>query len=202
MSVIRFATPIDGADLATIYAPAVIERATSFELEAPDAAEMGARTKKASWAPWLVYEEDGRVLGYAYGGKHRERAAYQWAVEVSAYVREDQHRRGIGRALYTSLFELLILQGFRSAFAGIVPPNAASFALHQSVGFTPLGVFHRIGYKHGMWHDVAWFERPLGAYDAKPSEPIPLETLRADPAYADRINTALAAGLSLIRMHD
>src|SRR5919198_5435387 len=101
---IRLAQITDGAALAEIYRPAVVERATSFELEAPDVNEMGRRVSAClEKFPWLVGEEDGRVVGYAYAGAHRTRAAYQWSAEVSAYVDERLHRRGIGRALYEAL---------------------------------------------------------------------------------------------------
>jgi len=154
-TVIRIATPADGPALAEIYRPAVVDCPISFELEPPDGEEMARRTMKVlARTPWLVCESDGHVLGYAYGGTHRERAAYQWSVEVSAYVHPDAHRRGIGRALYTSLFAALVVQGYRNAYAGITLPNDASVALHTAVGFTPIGVYRGIGYKQGAWHDV------------------------------------------------
>lgn len=199
MGMIRLATVDDAADLATIYAPAVRDRATSFELEPPDATEMAQRVARSVRTPWLVCEHDGRVIGYAYAGTHRERPAYQWSVEVSAYVHEAYHRCGVGRGLYTSLFALLVLQGFRSAYAGVTLPNPASVALHEAVGFAPLGVFHDIGYKHGRWHDVAWFERALAAHDVEPAAPVPLATLLADTTYTGRLSEALSTGEPLIR---
>lgn len=200
MSAIRFATATDAATLAAIYAPAVRDRATSFELEPPDATEMARRVSLAIRTPWLVCEHAGRVIGYAYASSHRERPAYQWAVEVSAYVHEDQHRQGVGRGLYTSLFALLALQGFRSAYAGVTLPNPASVALHEAVGFTPLGVFHRVGYKHGHWHDVAWFERPLAPYDANPAEPVPITALISETSDTHLLSEALAIGIPQIRV--
>jgi len=105
---IRPAHARDAAALAEIYAPSVLHRPTSFELRAPDAAEMAARLAKVTtmW-PWLVAEEGGEVLGYCYAGAFAEREAYRWSVTVSAYVRDGMHRRGIGRQLYTVLFDLL-----------------------------------------------------------------------------------------------
>jgi len=200
MPVIRFATPDDAADIAAIYAPAVADRATSFELEPPDAAEMARRVARAVRTPWLVCEHDGRVVGYAYAGAHRERPAYQWSVEVSAYVHEDQQRRGVGRGLYVSLFAVLALQEFRSAYAGVTIPNPASIALHEAVGFTPLGVFHRVGYKQGRWHDVAWFERVLSDHDANPAMPIPIVAVLTDPQRSVEVTAALDAGLPLLRL--
>src|SRR5687767_6604112 len=145
---IRLARPQDGSELAEIYRPAVADCATSFELDPPDGAEMARRVAKCmERTPWLVCERGGRVAGYAYGGSHRDRAAYQWSVEVSAYVHHDFHKRGIGRALYTALFAALAAQRYRNAYAGITLPNDASVALHAAVGFTPIGVYRAIGYK-------------------------------------------------------
>lgn len=190
--VIRLAVPADGAALAGIYRPAVADNATSFELYPPDGAEMARRAAKClERTPWLVYERDGRVLGYAYAGTHRERAAYQWSVEVSAYVHHDFHKQGIARALYASLFAALAVQGFRNAYAGVTLPNEASVKLHTAIGFTPVGVYCGIGHKFGAWHDVAWFERALGPRDASPAPPRALGECRDEPAFA----AALEAGM-------
>ena len=193
---IRLAHAGDGPALAEIYRPAVADNSTSFELEPPDGAEMARRAAKCmERTPWLVCERDGRVVGYAYGGMHRERAAYQWSVEVSAYVHPDFHRQGIGRALYASLFAALAVQGYRNAYAGITLPNDASVALHKSVGFTPVGVYRRIGYKLGAWHDVLWLERELAPRVIDPPLPRPLAECRNDPAFV----SALESGISLLR---
>ena len=166
---IRLATPADGARLAEIYAPAVVGNGISFELEPPDGAEMARRVGYVTTrTPWLVCEHRGTVAGYAYAGRFRDRAAYDWSVEVSAYVDPRLQRRGIGRRLYLALFEDLARRGYCSAYAGIALPNEASIALHRSVGFTPCGVFHKVGRKFGRWHDVAWFERALREEPAEP----------------------------------
>ena len=195
-TVIRLAAVTDGAALAEIYRPAVADCATSFELEPPDGAEMAQRVAKCmERSPWLVCERDGRVIGYAYGGMHRERAAYQWSVEVSAYVRHDFHKQGIGRALYESLFAALAVQGYRNAYAGITLPNDASVALHTAVGFTPIGVYRGIGYKMGAWHDVGWYERELAPRVLNPPPPRVLAECSNDPAFL----AALESGLSYLR---
>ncbi|CAN5691471.1 GNAT family N-acetyltransferase [soil metagenome] len=192
-SLIRLAEVRDGPELAEIYRPAVTDNSTSFEVDPPDEDEIARRAAKCmERTPWLVYERDGRVLGYAYAGTHRERAAYQWSVEVSAYVHHDAHRQGIGRALYGSLFAALVVQGFRNAYAGVTLPNAASVALHLSLGFTPVGVYRGIGYKFGAWHDVGWFERALAPRIVDPPLPRPLSECRGDPAFS----AALRAGPS------
>src|SRR6267142_3107970 len=124
---IRLAHSGDGAPVAAIYAPHVTGASTSFEYAPPDAAEMAARIASTlAHAPYLVLESGGEVLGFAYASKHRERAAYQWSVDVSVYILERARRQGVGRALYTSLFALLRLQGFYTAHAGISLPNPAS----------------------------------------------------------------------------
>jgi len=175
---IRLATSNDSPALARIYRPAVVERPTSFELEPPDAAEMARRVEKiARHLPWLVYERDGSVIGYAYASQHRERAAYQWSVDVSAYVSAEVHRGGIGRALYTALFEILVTQGFRNAYAGITLPNSASEGFHHAMGFTDVGVYHHVGYKLGRWHDVLWLERALQPVVDNPPLPVPLASV-------------------------
>ncbi len=159
---IRTATEADAEALLAIYRPFVEATAVSFEMQTPSVAEFAARIAKAlaGWQ-WLVAERDGRCIGYAYGSSHRERAAYRWSVEVSAYVDPGHQRQGAGRALYTRLFGDLIQKGFCNAYAGVTLPNEGSVALHRSVGFEPIGVFRSVGRKFGKWHDVAWFQRPL-----------------------------------------
>jgi phosphinothricin acetyltransferase len=160
--VIRSATEADAPALLAVYAPYVEHTAISFETEVPSPAEFAARIAKAAtgWA-WLVAEADGECLGYAYGCRHRERAAYRWSVETSAYVAQMYHRQGVARALYTELLTQLTRLGYCNAYAGVTLPNEASLALHRTLGFEPVGVFRRIGYKFGVWHDVAWFQRAL-----------------------------------------
>jgi phosphinothricin acetyltransferase len=159
---VRPATPQDAAVLAAIYAPFVEQTAISFEEVPPTAEEFARRIDKSlSRWQWLVAEVEGIAAGYAYGSPHRERAAYRWSVEVSAYVDPRFQRRGIARTLYGALFDDLAAKGFCTAFAGITLPNDASVGLHTAVGFAPIGVFRSIGWKFGQWHDVAWFQRAL-----------------------------------------
>ncbi len=162
---IRSADPAgDAAACAAIYAPFVTDSVISFEEEPPGEADMRARIEEyTARYPWLVAEARGRVLGYAYASPHRERSAYRWAADVAIYVAPDQQRQGIGRSLYGELFELLGEQGVRMACGGIALPNDASEALHVKVGFQLVGIYRRIGWKLGAWHDVAWYQRPLPA---------------------------------------
>ena len=172
-ALIRLATLADAEAIREIYAPFCEGTPVSFETEAPDIEEMRRRIAKTLEAlPWLVREQDGEVLGYAYASQHRERAAYRWSVDVSAYVRDGHRRRGVGRALYSRLFELLRQQGFYTALAGITLPNPGSVGLHESLGFEIVGTYRRIGFKCGAWHDVAWYQLPLREFTAEPAEPI------------------------------
>ncbi len=187
-TVIRFAAEGDAAALAEIYAPAVTERTTSFELVAPTAADMARRMSALRERyPWLVCESDGRVIGYAYASPHRERLAYQWSVDVSAYVRDEAQRRGVGRALYTALFAILAMQGYRTAYAGITLPNAASEGMHRALGFEPVGIYRGVGYKMGAWRDVVWLARSLAPRDDDPAAPLPIAAVAGDDAIARAI---------------
>jgi L-amino acid N-acyltransferase YncA len=193
---IRLAGPGDAAAVAAIYAPAVIGRAISFEFEPPDAAEMARRIAKTHpMHPWLVAERDGEVVGYAYAGRHRERDAYAWSVDVSTYVHPDVHRAGVGRGVYTALFAILALQGYRTAFAGATLPNPGSVGLHTAMGFRPVGVYEGVGYKLGRWHDVAWFARPLLSRGPEPEAPRPLDEVAHRPEFA----AALVAGAACMK---
>jgi phosphinothricin acetyltransferase len=164
----------DAAACAAIYAPYVRDTVISLEEVVPDEHEFTRRIERTSAThPWLIAEVDGRGVGFAYGTAHRERAAYRWAADTTVYLDGDHHRRGIGRALYARLFELLVSQGIHMACAGITLPNDASVGLHESLGFLPVGIYRSIGYKMGAWRDVGWWQRPLIApsRDA-PSEPL------------------------------
>lgn len=182
--VIRPAAPGDAGQIAAIYAPIVRETPISFELEPPDAAEFGRRMARyGAFGPWLVCERAGEILAYAYASPHNERAAYQWAVNVSIYAGASARRLGAGRALYGVLFELLRLQGFMVACAGVTLPNAASVGLHEALGFAPVGVYRRIGYKFGRWHDVGWWQMDLQPPPADPPPPLSLAEAMALPAW-------------------
>jgi len=159
---IRSAVEADAAALLAIYRPFVESTAVSFETVVPTVEEFADRIAKAltGWQ-WLVAERDGQCIGYAYGSSHRQRQAYRWSVEVSAYVHPNHHRRGVGRALYLRLLEELAQKGFCNAYAGTTLPNEGSVALHRGVGFEFIGVFKAVGRKFGTWHDVAWFQRVL-----------------------------------------
>lgn len=176
---IRLATEADAEAVAEIYAPVVRDTAISFEMLPPDAAAFRERIKDVlRLAPWLVREDDGRITGYAYASIFRARPAYRFTVETTVYVREGQRGRGVGRSLYDDLLPRLVRQGFRRAIGGITLPNAASVALHEALGFTPVGVFRAVGFKFGRWHDVGFWERELGPLVDAPPETLPVDAVR------------------------
>jgi phosphinothricin acetyltransferase len=168
---IRAATLDDADAIAAIYAPIVANTTISFEFEPPSPDEMRTRIARTlQLLPWLVsLDKAGRVEGFVYAGRHRERAAYQWAVDVTAYVREDSRRAGVGRRLYSTLFDELRRLGYCQAFAGIALPNAASVALHEAMGFAFIGVYKNVGFKFDAWRDVGWWQKEL----QKPAHPEP-----------------------------
>lgn len=181
--VIRLATEADAARVAAIYAPGVERTAASFEEIAPGPDDMARRIANTlPTYPWLVAETNGRVEGYAYASQHHVRAGYRWSVNTSVYIDDACQGRGLGRALYTSLFAVLRAQGYLNAYAGIAIPNAASVGLHESMGFRLVGIYTGVGFKFGAWRDVGWWHLQLGPLPASPAAPLPLHDLheRAD----------------------
>lgn len=179
--VIRLADPDRDADaIAAIYRVAVEQTAATFEEVPPSAALIAERIRSIlPWTPWLVAEQaDGdELVGYAYAGRHRERAGYRWSVDVSAYVEPAHRGMGIGRLLYDRLLPILRRQGFVNVYAGVALPNEASVALHHAIGMRWMCVYQHVGYKFGAWHDVAWYGMRLVDPPDDPQEPIPLAEL-------------------------
>ena len=181
---IRLAGPHDAPFIVELYRPAVESTPISFETDPPSAFEMGRRIEETlCFYPWLVGEYEGRVIGYAYAATHSARAAYRWSCDTSVYVDAAFQRRRVGRAVYTSLLRILVAQGHFSAYAGITLPNPASIALHESVGFRPLGVYRNVGYKLGAWHDVGWWQLELQAPRTSPLPPVGIDVLQQDPSW-------------------
>jgi L-amino acid N-acyltransferase YncA len=172
---IRAAISSDAEAIAAIYAPIVRDTFISFELDPPSVEEMRSRISTTTRRfPWLVCVDDSNaVTGYVYASAHRSRAAYQWSVDTTAYVRADRRGQGIGRALYTALFDELAALGYFQAFAGIALPNDASVALHEAVGFERIGVYRNVGYKCGAWRDVGWWQRSLRPLETPPADLLP-----------------------------
>jgi L-amino acid N-acyltransferase YncA len=165
---IRDAVPQDAAACARVYEPYVRDTAVSFETEAPTAEQMAERIVAAQRAhAWLVAEDEGRVVGYAYAGPFRTREAYRFSCEVSVYLEPGRRRTGTGRALCEALLDRLTALGYRTALGGTTLPNPASEGLLRALGFEPVGVFRHVGWKNDAWHDVAWLQLDLGG-DGRP----------------------------------
>lgn len=172
-AIIRLASPADAQAMLDVYAPFVERTAATFEYEVPTVAEFSVRIQTVlQTLPWLVAETAGQLAGYTYATKHRDRTAYQWSVETSVYVHPDFQGKGIAKRLYDRLFELLTQQGYVNTYAGITLPNPPSERLHVSLGFEPVGVYKKIGYKLGCWYDVQWLVKTLRTPPDKPSKPV------------------------------
>ena len=168
---VRMATKADVPQILEIYGPYILETAISFEYTVPSLEDFTARfmgiTKDF---PWLVWEEEGEILGYAYGSLPFERAAYQWCAEASIYLRPKAQGRGIGKALYGVLEELLKCQGYRKVYAIITTANDRSVAFHEAMGYRHTATMPDCGYKFGAWYGTVWLEKPLISSE-KPENP-------------------------------
>ena len=189
---IRSVDLADAAAVRAIYAPYVLDSATSFETAVPDEVEIRRRIEaQADRYPWLVFEIDREVVGYAYASTHRARPAYRWSVDVSVYVTPRLHRRGIGRSLYVPLLELLRQQGFVNAYAGIALPNPSSVGFHESFGFESIGTYRGVGFKFDRWHDVMWLHLRLRE-DSMPREPRTTDRLWCGAGVADLFSQSVS----------
>jgi phosphinothricin acetyltransferase len=152
----------DASAVQAIYAPYVTDTTISFEEVPPDIMEVERRIAAIlPTYPYLVAEEDGRIVGYAYASEHRTRAAYRTSVDVTVYVAPNAQRSGVARCLYSRLLPAAASLGYHAAFAGIALPNKASVGLHEAMGFEPVGIYREVGRKFGAWHDVGWWQRLL-----------------------------------------
>lgn len=197
MANIRLATVHDAEHIQSIYAPFVRETVTSFERDIPAVDEIRRRIATTLvFHPWLVCERESNVLGYAYAGYHRTREAYRWSVDTSVYFRGGYQRRGIGRGLYVALLELVGIQGFVNAFAGITLPNPESVGLHEALGYSPVGTYQNVGFKLGGWHHVGWWQRQLRPLPDSPRLPKAVNTVRDTREW----DAAITAGEAMIRL--
>jgi L-amino acid N-acyltransferase YncA len=169
---VRPARSADVAEIVAIYAPAVLDSVISFEEALPTLEEMKGRLSARPTMPWLVADINGVVAGYAYASPHRQRAAYRWSADCSVYISPAFHRQGIGRLLYEHLFAEMRDLGYLSMYAGIALPNEKCVGLHERLGFTLVGVYRTVGFKHGRWLDVGWWTLPLTSeLPSEPAEP-------------------------------
>lgn len=171
---LRIAARGDVPAMLDIYAPYVLETTITFEYTVPTLSEFTGRfdgiTEKF---PWLVYEENGEILGYAYASAPFVRAAYSWCAEPSIYLRKDARGKGIGKLLYTALEAILILQGFQVSFALVTHENEASLRFHRAFGYATAGVFHSCGFKFGRWLDLNWLEKRFTPVEIPSGMPTP-----------------------------
>lgn len=190
MPTIRIAREADATAILAIYAPHVTDGVATFETALPevDAIRLRIRDHLPDY-PWLVWEEGGDVLAYAYASRFRERAAYDWVVETSIYVRADTQRHGIARRLYGTLLEVLRLQGITQAMGVITLPGTASVALHAALGFAPAGVWRRSGYKLGQWWDVGVWQKELQPAAIPPLPVVPFASLAPTAVLAKALKT-------------
>ena len=172
---IRQATVQDLPRILEIYRPYVENTAISFEYTVPTLEEFTKRFLSiTSQFPWLVWEENGVILGYAYGSLPFERAAFQWSAEASIYLCPEACGKGIGKQLYAALEQLLQRQGYRKVYAIITTANAHSVAFHQAVGYRHTATMPDCGFKLGKWHGTVWMEKELNTWDTPPREPLPI----------------------------
>lgn len=170
----RLATVKDCASLLRIYAQ-YIDTPITFEYQLPTESDFAQRIDDITKTyPFVVCMEHEQMIGYAYAHRQMERTAYQWNAELSVYLDASYTARGIGKKLYQILIEILKLQGIKTVYGGVTLPNIKSERLHRSLGFACLGIYHNTGFKCDAWHDVAWFERPIAAYD---THPIPIKPI-------------------------
>jgi phosphinothricin acetyltransferase len=183
---IRIAHAQDADAIHAIYAPTITDSVITFETELPGVEAMRQRVQtRLQDYPWLVWEDAGQVLGYAYAGRFRERAAYDWIAETSVYVHAQARRRGIARRLYEALLATMALQGINQAVGVITLPGEASLALHGALGFYPAGIWHKAGYKLGQWWDVGVWQKELQAVRNPPPAVIPFANLAGTPALTE-----------------
>lgn len=174
MRTVRLATEADAAGILAVYAPYIRDTAVTFETETPSLDAFRCRMASIIGDyPYLVVEEDGSIVGFAYAHRLGECAAYAWNAELSIYFAPGCTSRGWGSVLFWALIDLLALQGVRNAYSLITVPNEASLALHEKLGFALMGIQKEAGYKLGAWHDVAWLRMAIGDFSAAPEPRVP-----------------------------
>ena len=177
---IRFAEISDAPKLLEIYSQ-YIETAITFEYVLPTKSEFEKRIENIiETYPYLVLEEDGKIIGYAYAHKYMEREAYQWNAELSIYLDKSHLSKGLGKKMICILIEILKAQGVRTVYSLITSPNIKSEKLHLSLGFKTVGMYHKTGFKNGGWYDVAIFEKKIGKNDNNPTPVISIKKIDFD----------------------
>jgi phosphinothricin acetyltransferase len=183
---IGFASPSDAEELLSIYKPFILNTPITFECDVPTVEQFTERISSIQKAyPYLVCKQNGRIVGYAYASKHRERSAYRWSFDTSVYIDPTYQRKGIGTALYTALLALCKAQGFRNAYAIITYPNDNSIRLHEKFGFDLIGKCNSVGFKLNKWLDVVYMELVLQKIDSTPEEPKKPQDIDSDSLFKD-----------------
>ena len=176
--IIRLATPDDAEAILNIYAPYIQHTSLTFEQDVPSIKDFESRIENylKSW-PWLVCEIDGKLAGYAYASRYRERVCYQWSVECSVYIHDDYKGFGIATVLYEALMHILKKQGFVNVYAVINLPNPGSVSFHERFGFKWFATFNNVGYKLGEWKNVGWWQLMLNQLADNPPSPVLFEKM-------------------------
>ncbi|MBK8485201.1 MAG: N-acetyltransferase [Saprospiraceae bacterium] len=188
---IRFINETDTQAVLDIYKYYVDHTIISFEYEAPTLEEYRERIRISTEKyPWLICLCNNKIIGFAYGSTYRYRNAYQWSSESSIYIAPDFHTKGIGRILYMTLLELLKLQGYFNVFAGVALPNEKSVGFHRTLGFKEIGFFKKVGYKHGNWHDIHWFQLHLTDNILNPPTPKTINAVLTSSAFQTILTNA------------
>ena len=188
---IRLVKEADYAGMLEVYKPNVLNTAITFEYEVPSIEEYAKRINNiVTHYPCLVCEQNGVIAGFAYAGLFRVKDAYQWSTESTIYVSENFQKKGIARALYDALLSVLELQGFVNVYGAVTIPNPASERLHSSVGFAEIGLFEKIGFKHGKWHDLKWYEMYLVEHPKNPVPPVSINYIKETVGFLDILTRA------------
>ena len=175
---IRMATERDIPAILEIYGPYVLETAISFEYTVPTTEAFTARFRAiTAQFPWLVWEDKGTVLGYAYGIAPFERAAFGWCSEASIYLRPEAQGRGIGKKLYAVLEAILALQGYTKVYSLVTSANRPSVDFHLAVGYRLTATLPDCGFKHGRWYGLHWLEKPLNSVEMPTHTPLPVGSI-------------------------
>lgn len=176
----RFVTVDDSSYLLNIYAQ-YIDTPITFEYVIPTEEEFSKRIIDISQDyPYLICEDDNKIIGYAYAHRHMTREAYQWNAELSIYLDKSYRSKGLGKEFYRKLIEILRLQGIKTVYGCVTVPNEKSEKLHTSLGFSSIGIYHNAGYKCGKWHDVQWFEKSINSYDLDPTPFLSISEISED----------------------
>ena len=175
---IRIATEADVPAMLAIYAPYILTTTYTFEYEVPAREEFLNRFRAVTAQfPWLVWEEEGRILGYVYASRPYARAAYAWCAEPSVYLLPEAQGRGIGKALYRELESLLTAQGYIKVYALITSRNEASLAFHRAAGYRFTAELTDCGFKMGMWHGIVWMEKTLNSVEMTDKTPVSIHSI-------------------------